>query len=100
MLPHFISVRNGNDVHLDTVRKGNEKVLRARLSDGRFFYEEDRKRDLQYYQDKLQYVVFQEKLGTLKDKIERVTFIAKMIAKEVHLTEEQIEKNRKSGYIK
>lgn len=99
LLPHFISVRNGNDVHLDTVRKGNEKVLRARLSDGRFFYEEDRKRDLQYYQDKLQYVVFQEKLGTLKDKIERVTFIAKMIAKEVHLTEEQIEKIERAATL-
>ena len=46
LLPYFVTVRNGNDQHLDTVAKGNEKVLRARLSDAAFFYKEDQKKEI------------------------------------------------------
>ena len=51
LLPQFIAIRNGNEQHLETVCQGNERVLRARLSDARFFYEEDLKKPLQHFQE-------------------------------------------------
>src|SRR5699024_10001812 len=65
----------GNDVAIETVIRGNEKVLHARLQDARFFYEEDQKHPLDYYLNKLDNVVFQEKLGTIKDKTDRMTVL-------------------------
>src|SRR5699024_1254017 len=72
---YFVGVRNGNDVAIETVIRGNEKVLHARLQDARFFYEEDQKHPLDYYLNKLDNVVFQEKLGTIKDKTDRMTVL-------------------------
>ncbi len=77
LLPYFITVRNGNEEYLDVVVKGNEKVLGARLEDAKFFYEEDIKIPLEDYVEKLNYVVFQEKLGTLYDKTIRVQRLSK-----------------------
>ena len=72
LLPVFISVRNGNDQHLANVVKGNQKVLRARLEDALFFYQEDLKHDLNFFVDKLAHVNEHFKLGTLADKQARV----------------------------
>ncbi|GEM03700.1 glycine--tRNA ligase beta subunit [Halolactibacillus miurensis] len=80
LLPYFIAVRNGNDDHIDTVKRGNEKVLNARLKDAVFFYEEDQKQSIEANNDKLTRMVFQEKLGTLHDKVERVTAISQSVA--------------------
>ncbi|MFA1820440.1 glycine--tRNA ligase subunit beta [Virgibacillus oceani] len=81
LLPEFIGVRNGDDYELDTVIKGNEKVLRARLQDARFFYEEDQKNPIDYYINKLDRVVFQEKLGTYQEKVQRMVHIAEELTK-------------------
>lgn len=81
LLSLFIGVRNGDQNHIDTVIKGNEKVIQARLSDAEFFLEEDKKHPISYYQEKLQRVVFQEKLGTITDKVNRVVTITSAIAK-------------------
>ncbi|MEW6724510.1 MAG: glycine--tRNA ligase subunit beta [Bacillota bacterium] len=72
LLPYFIGVRNGSTQHLATVVAGNEKVLRARLADARFFWDEDRKTALADKVEALSYIVFHEKLGTLLDKAERL----------------------------
>src|SRR5699024_6118913 len=64
LLPFFAAVRNGDKHAMDTVARGNEKVLHARLADAQFFYDEDRKQSIATFQDKLSRVVFQEKLGT------------------------------------
>lgn len=80
LLNKFITVRNGDDKNLDTVVQGNEKVLEARLSDGKFFYEEDVKIPLEQEVEKLKAVVFQEKLGTVYQKINRNQMVAKYIA--------------------
>ncbi|WP_163970027.1 glycine--tRNA ligase subunit beta [Oceanobacillus halotolerans] len=77
LLAHFVGVRNGDDTAIDTVIKGNEKVLHARLSDAQFFFEEDQKHSIDHYLQKLEKVVFQDKLGTISNKVKRV----------VHLTE-------------
>ena len=87
LLPHFIAVRNGNTDHIDVVARGNEKVLNARLKDAVFFYEEDQKYSIAENNEKLTRMVFQEKLGTLAEKVKRVTVIATAIANELGLSE-------------
>jgi glycyl-tRNA synthetase beta chain len=81
LLPEFVGVRNGNDYELETVIKGNEKVLRARLQDARFFYEEDQKNSVDYYLKKLERVVFQKKLGTYHEKVQRMVHITEELTK-------------------
>ncbi|MHC5251782.1 glycine--tRNA ligase subunit beta [Listeria kieliensis] len=80
LLPHFITVRNGNHEHAETVVRGNEKVLRARLSDGEFFYKEDLKMKIDDAVVKLSHIVFHEKLGTLSEKMKRVEQVALLLA--------------------
>lgn len=73
LLNMFITVRNGNEEYLDIVRAGNEKVLRARLADARFFWDEDKKLKLEDYLPRLEKIVFQESLGTVAQKIQRIS---------------------------
>lgn len=68
----FVLVSNGNPHRAETIVEGNERVVRARLSDAAFFYREDLKRPLADYIDDLQEITFHEKLGTLRDKAMRV----------------------------
>jgi glycyl-tRNA synthetase beta chain len=72
LFPKFIAIRNGNDAHIDIVRSGNEKVLRARLADAQFFYKEDQKNTLDENVEKLKHIVFQQSLGTIYDKVVRL----------------------------
>ncbi len=72
LLPYFIGVRNGEGKDLDTVRHGNEKVLRARLKDADYFYRQDISQPLATRIPRLAQVVFHAKLGTYADKIERM----------------------------
>lgn len=76
LLPYFISVRNGDDRNIDVVRKGNEKVLHARLADAVFFYEEDQKISITEAQEKLHSIIYHEQLGTIAEKVERVQKVA------------------------
>ncbi|MBR8701842.1 Glycine--tRNA ligase beta subunit [Fusobacterium sp. DD29] len=78
LLPKFVVVRNGIEVS-DYVRKGNEKVLSARLADARFFYQEDLKHPLADNVEKLKTVVFQKDLGTIYQKIERSSKVAEYL---------------------
>jgi len=78
LLPKFVVVRNGID-RSEKVRIGNEKVLSARLSDARFFYQEDLKKSLSENIEKLKYVVFQKDLGTIYQKLERSKKIAERL---------------------
>jgi len=80
LLPHFIAVSNTAAKDIDVVRKGNERVLRARLSDAAFFYNEDKKIPLDKRVEKLKGVVFQAKLGTVYEKMERFKSIADFLA--------------------
>ncbi|RXZ77153.1 glycine--tRNA ligase subunit beta [Paenibacillaceae bacterium] len=80
LLPYFVTVRNGNRAAIEQVAKGNEKVLRARLSDAKFFYAEDQKLAIQDALLKLESIVYHEELGTLSDKVARIRAIADRIA--------------------
>src|SRR5690606_24321615 len=65
LLPYFVTIRNGNDQHLDIVAKGNEKVLHARLADAAFFYREDQKLAISDCLTKLEAIVYHDEIGTL-----------------------------------
>lgn len=98
-LPYFIAVRNGNDKGLDYVRKGNEKVLSARLADAAFFYEEDKKYGIDYYVEKLKTVSFHEKIGSLYEKQERIEGIASSLVPYFNLQPEQEEAVKRAARI-
>ena len=89
LLPYFVSVRNGNNEHLDNVIAGNEKVLVARLEDAKFFYHEDQKNDIDFYNNKLQVVSFHAKLGSVASHTTRVQALAAIIGHDISLTENQ-----------
>lgn len=72
LLPHFIAVRNGDDIGIDIVRQGNEHVLGARFADANFFVREDVKQPLEAYRAELSKIIFQTKLGSMLDKSERM----------------------------
>ncbi len=98
LVNHFVTVRNGNDQHLETVKEGNEKVLTARLKDAEFFYEEDKKNPLESYNDKLKSVVYQEELGTTYEKVERIIANTRKIA-DLLAVEKEIKENAERGAI-
>jgi glycyl-tRNA synthetase beta chain len=79
--PHFVTVRNGDGTSIGVVARGNEKVLRARLSDAKFFYEEDQKLAISDAMARLENVVYHEELGTVADKARRVRAIADALAR-------------------
>lgn len=81
----FLTVRNGDAYHLETVQHGNERVLRARLDDAVFFFEEDRKQPLVDYTEKLKKIVFQDGLGTLWDKAQRLAKITVFLNQKLDL---------------
>ena len=89
LLNKFITVRNGGTHGLETVKEGNEKVLRARLADARFFYQEDLKLPLAQYVDRLKKIVFQESLGTIYEKVLRIGRLVEYLA-------ERTEQNKKT----
>lgn len=91
LLAKFITVRNGGKEHLATVAHGNERVLRARLSDAEFFFDEDRKTSLADKREKLKKVSFQEGLGNVFDKTSRLVNLALTLKKEVALNVEDEE---------
>ena len=88
LLPMFLTVRNGSDHSIEVVQAGNERVLRARLDDAKFFFNEDRKKPLIDRQDGLTKIVFQEGLGNLADKTERLLKLGRVFGGECGLHED------------
>ena len=82
----FIIVSNGNPECAATIIDGNERVVRARLDDAKFFYEEDLKHPLESYIEKLDKVVFQESLGTVRQKAERLEKLACALSADAQLS--------------
>lgn len=90
LLPMFLTVRNGSDHSIEVVQAGNERVLRARLDDAKFFFNEDRKKPLIDRQDGLTKIVFQEGLGNLADKTERLLKLGRVFGEECGLHEDTV----------
>ena len=89
LLPYFITVANGDPAKSDLIAAGNERVIRARLADAQFFYKADCDEPLESYLPQLENVTFQEELGTMRDKVDRIMEIALQIATQLELTPQQ-----------
>ncbi|KKI88575.1 glycine-tRNA synthetase subunit beta [Bacillus sp. SA1-12] len=87
--PFFVTVRNGDHNHLENVARGNEKVLRARLSDANFFYKEDQKLKIENAVQKLDKIVFHEELGTLGEKVNRIVQLSNLLAEKLGVSSEE-----------
>lgn len=92
LLPNFITVANIESSNPESIISGNEKVIRPRLADAKFFFETDKKATLESHQAHLQKVVFQKDLGSVQEKAERIAKIAKAIAGQVGADPEQAER--------
>lgn len=92
LLNYFITVRNGDSYMIDNVRKGNLKVLDARLQDAKFFFSEDTKKPLEAYIPNLETIIFHQKLGTMLDKVDRLKKSSVQIANKLAFTSENVER--------
>jgi glycyl-tRNA synthetase len=87
LMPYFIAVRNGDELHLDVVREGNEDVLRARFADAKFFYEHDTRQPLGAFLPRLDTLTFQEQLGSMLDKSKRLEKLVPVVGRALGLDE-------------
>ncbi|WP_338789441.1 glycine--tRNA ligase subunit beta [Metabacillus sp. FJAT-53654] len=97
--PFFVTVRNGDHNHLENVARGNEKVLRARLSDANFFYKEDQKLKIEDAVQKLDKIVFHEELGTLGEKVKRVVELSGLLADKLLVSNEEKQDIKRAASI-
>ena len=88
----FIFISNGNPAASKIIRKGNEKVVKARLADALWYWNEDTKHPLEYWTKYLDKVIFQAKLGTMSDKTKRIMQLVNAVTDELNITEEQKKK--------
>ncbi|MEG4939406.1 glycine--tRNA ligase subunit beta [Microcoleus sp. F4-D5] len=89
LLPYFITISNGDPAKAAIIAAGNERVVRARLADGQFFYKADLVKPLEDYLPKLETVTFQEDLGTVRAKVDRLCKIASLITNQLQITGEE-----------
>ena len=89
LLPNFITVSNGDPDKKDVIAEGNGRVIRARLADAQFFYQADCDEHLDTYLPDLEKVTFQEDLGSMRDKVDRIIDMAKTIAEQLEVSESQ-----------
>lgn len=99
LLPFFVTVRNGDHRHLENVKKGNEKVLRARLADSEFFYQEDLNKSFESLFSKLESIVYHEELGSVADKVRRVKELALKLANKTGATSKQNEETERAAHL-
>lgn len=92
LLPYFITFSNVDSTALDTVRAGNERVVRPRLSDAEFFWNQDRKRTLESRTHELAQITFQKTLGSMLDKTRRVRHLAVAIAERLNTESAWVER--------
>ncbi|WP_459837562.1 glycine--tRNA ligase subunit beta [Halanaerobaculum tunisiense] len=95
----FVTVRNGTAEHIATVREGNEKVLQARLADAKFFYEEDQTESLESKVEELKDIIFQEDLGTIYDKVDRMIALAEEFGQQLELTSGQVDQATRAAKL-
>ncbi|TAF57159.1 MAG: glycine--tRNA ligase subunit beta [Oscillatoriales cyanobacterium] len=86
LLPNFITISNGDPRKSEIIALGNQRVIRARLADGEFFYKADCEQPLETFVPQLETITFQEDLGTVKDKVDRFTIIADRLASRLQLS--------------
>jgi glycyl-tRNA synthetase beta chain len=99
LMPHFVAISNIESSNPDTVRHGNERVIRPRLADATFFFEADQKKPLEERRESLKDVVYQEKLGSVYDKSERVSHLAGIVAIAMGHSPDEVKLARRAGTL-
>jgi len=99
LLPYFIAVRNGGPEHLDSVRHGNEQVLRARYADAAYFFKADTAQPLEAFLPRLDTLLFQEQLGSMLDKTRRLEQLAPQIGAELGLSDRELQTVRRAARL-
>lgn len=89
LLPNFITISNGDPQKQDIIAEGNGRVIRARLSDGKFFFDADRAAPLESYLPKLETVTFQADLGSVRAKVDRIVRVAGQIVDQLQVQPEE-----------
>jgi glycyl-tRNA synthetase beta chain len=90
LLPYFITISNGDPAKSDVIAAGNERVIRARLSDGKFFFDADRAKPLESYLSRLEAVTFQEDLGSVRDKVDRIAQVVDRLTAQLQVNDPDI----------
>ena len=99
LLPNFITISNGDPAKADIIAVGNARVIRARLADGRFFYEADLAKPLESYLPQLEKVTFQEDLGSVRAKIARIVKNAERITTQLQLNSDQTQNIQRAALL-
>ncbi|MFM5998366.1 MAG: glycine--tRNA ligase subunit beta, partial [Dolichospermum sp.] len=99
LLPNFITISNGDPAKSDIIAVGNGRVIRARLADGRFFYEADLSKPLESFLPQLEKVTFQEDLGSVRAKIERIVKNAEKISNQLQLNSIQSQNIQRAALL-
>jgi glycyl-tRNA synthetase beta chain len=99
LLPYFITISNGNPAQKATIAAGNERVIRARLADGEYFYKADLAHPLVSYLPKLEKVTFQEQLGSVSDKVNRIKTIAQSISQQLNIPETEAQQIQRTAQL-
>ncbi len=99
LLPHFVAVSNIESKNPETVRKGNERVLRPRLKDAAYFFQRDARRTLEQRQEELRGIIFQDKLGSMFDKAERISRLASHVAIAMGEKPDNVKLARRAGQL-
>ena len=99
LLPHFIAIRNGDDLHIDLVRQGNEHVLGARFADADFFVREDMKHKLEDFRPRLAGITFHTKLGSMLDKSERIEKLVNELIPMLGLEKDEAVFTRRAAHL-
>ena len=87
LFANFITIANGDPRKAELIAEGNARVIRARLADAQFFYQADCDQSLESYLPQLETVTFQEELGTMRDKVDRIIEVAQQITEQLNLDE-------------
>jgi len=99
LTPRFVVVHNADPAREETIRQGNERVLRARLEDAEFFYREDGRHTLEERRESLKKVVYQAQLGTYYDKVERLEALVGRLAELLHRPEDEARRARRAARL-
>ena len=99
LLPNFVTISNGDPAKSDIIARGNERVIRARLADGQFFYKTDLAKPLKSFLPELETVTFQEDLGSLRQKVTRICQIAAQISIQLQLSDSEAEQIQRAALL-
>jgi glycyl-tRNA synthetase beta chain len=99
LLPYFITISNGDPSKAKIIAAGNERVIVARLTDGKFFFDSDRAQPLENYLSRLEKVTFQEDLGSVREKVDRIVHVAHLVADQLQLSDADLKLIERSALL-